>query len=69
MSDFCKGEVWLDGEKMDGVRSVSFRAGVDEMNEVTLSFYAKSVEIKGPADVIRRTTALEVLAESPVHGS
>lgn len=46
-----RGEVFMDGEKVEGVRAVSFSAEVGESNSVILTFNAAAVEVEGLADV------------------
>lgn len=45
-----RGEVWRNGEKVSGVRAVTVRAGVEELNVVTLELFAAEVEIEGLAE-------------------
>lgn len=45
-----RGEVWRNGEPVTGVRGVTVRAGVGELNIVTLELFAAEVEIVGPAE-------------------
>lgn len=47
------GEVWLDGEKLEGVTAVGFHAEAGQANTVSLTFVANSVEIEGEAEVFR----------------
>ena len=35
-----KGEVWMNGQPLKGVRAVSFRSSVDEPTELTITFIA-----------------------------
>lgn len=51
LSAHGRGEVWRNGEKVKGVRSVTVRAGVDQLNVVTLELFAPDVEIEGAADI------------------
>lgn len=46
-----RGEVFVDGQKMSGVRAVRFSSEVDQTNRVTLELIAERVEIGGVADV------------------
>lgn len=47
-----RGEVYLDGEKIDKVRRLKFTAGVGEgPNLLELEICAERVEIIGPAEV------------------
>lgn len=50
LSSHGRGEVWRNGEKVSGVRAVTVRAGVDELNIVTLELFATEVEIEGQAE-------------------
>ena len=50
LSAHGRGEVWRNGEKVEGVRSLTVRAGVDQLNVVTLELYAADVEIECVAD-------------------
>lgn len=44
-----RGEVWRNGEKVSGVRAVTVRGGVGELNVVTLELFASEVEVEGQA--------------------
>lgn len=46
-----RGQVYIDGEKIDGVRAVKAEACVDEANTVTLELIPTRVEVSGPFDV------------------
>lgn len=45
------GEVWRNGEKVESVRAVSVRAGVGELNVVTLEMFASEVEVDCVAEI------------------
>lgn len=51
MTTPTRGHVFMDGVKLHGVRAVSFRAGVDEIAEVTLTLYADAIECDVGAEV------------------
>lgn len=51
MSQHGRGEVLVDGRKIEGVRSIEFRAGVDEVNSVCLDLSVAEVVIDGCVDV------------------
>lgn len=51
MTEHGRGEVLVDGRKVEGVRSIEFRAGVDEVNSVCLDISAAEVVINGCVDV------------------
>lgn len=51
MSAHGRGEVYVDGVKIDRVRGFSFIAAVGECNRMLLDIVAARVEIEGPADV------------------
>ena len=36
-----RGEVWIDGVKIDGLRSIQINAGVDELTLVKLTILAR----------------------------
>lgn len=47
-----RGEVWMDGEKVQHVTSVEVRAAVNEINTVKLTFNAGNVEVEGPLELV-----------------
>ena len=51
MADHGRGEVFIDGVKLDGVRAVSMSAEVDCANSVTLTMIPAEVEIEGVFDI------------------
>ncbi len=55
MSDHGRGEVFVDGAKIDGVLSIAFAAGVGEINTCTLAVSFKEIRIEGPSDIVRVT--------------
>lgn len=69
MSDFRiamngqgRGEVFIDGKKLDGVLSVEFRAGVNEANRLTITMVGAKIDtgdLHGEADVEIEVTSLD----------
>ena len=54
MTGHGRGEVFIDGEKVDRVRSIRFDADAHDMaNELTLTILPETVEIDGPSSVHR----------------
>lgn len=56
MSDHCRGEVFVDGMKLEGVVSVEFHASAakrGDLNRVLIALAPARVEIEGPAAVIQ----------------
>ncbi len=51
MTKHGRGEVFLNGEKVPGVKAVTMSAGVDEVNEVRLTIMPSSIDIEGLFDV------------------
>ena len=52
MTGHGRGDVWLDGVKVEAVRRVEFRAAVGmEANEVVLTLIPERVSVEGPAHV------------------
>lgn len=47
MTGHGRGEVFVNGEKLDGVRSVNLSAGINQENLVTLEIVATTVDISG----------------------
>lgn len=54
MTGHGRGEVFVDGHRVDGVRSIRFEAGADRnsVNEVVMTLVSKSAEIGGPARIV-----------------
>lgn len=44
-------EVWIDGQKMSGVRQVAFFATAGDLTQVDISFFAQSVNKLEPEPV------------------
>lgn len=59
MTSHGKGEVFLDGRKVQHVTGVEFSSGVDRVNTVTLTVRASHVEIEGSALVAIDKTSIE----------
>lgn len=55
LTDHGKGEVFVDGVKLERVKSISITAsaGRDEPNRVTIELISESVEFDGRAVVFR----------------
>ena len=51
MTAHGRGEVFVDGQKIKGVKSLSFSAAVDSPNLLNLTIGAEQVEIDGVACV------------------
>lgn len=51
MSNHGRGEVFIDGNKVEGVRAVSFAAAVDQINVLEIKLGPAEVEIDGVADI------------------
>lgn len=59
-----KGEVFVDGKKLDGVVRVGVSAGVDRINSVTIDFSPQEIEVEGIFDI---TTIGEKFREYAKH--
>lgn len=46
-----RGEIFLNGEKVAGVRKIEISCGVDEINEVRLTLNVDAIEVDGEFDV------------------
>jgi hypothetical protein len=46
-----RGEVFIDGEKVNGVTAIEFSASVDAMSMIKLTFHAADVDVEGVADI------------------
>lgn len=51
MSSHGRGEVFLNGQKVEGVKAVTMAAGVNEVNTVQLTIAPSAIEIEGVFDV------------------
>jgi hypothetical protein len=51
MSNHGRGEVFIDGKKIDCARNVQLSAGVDQANQVTLMLIPDTLDFEGVADV------------------
>ncbi len=51
MHDQGRGEVFIDGNKVGGVKDVEFSTGVNKQNLVKLTFNSESVAIDGVVDI------------------
>lgn len=69
MSGHGRGEVFIDGHRIECVYAVEFNARTNERNEVCLTLIPKAVEIEGPADVVEAPMAeVATMADSePQH--
>lgn len=47
MSGPSRGEIFIDGKKVEGVRGIDIRAAVDEINTVKLTLSCEAVEVDG----------------------
>lgn len=64
MSSHGRGKVLIDDVEVKGVRKISFMAGVDETNIVTLELLAADVKIEGEADVIKQVDITDLTSAS-----
>lgn len=46
-----RGEVFIDGERVENVRAVKMSAGVDELNQVEITLTANELEFEGEVEV------------------
>lgn len=60
MTGHGQGEVWLDGERVEGITEIGFRASANGLNELRLSFNVQEVEIEGPVEIIGDAEVIEV---------
>lgn len=51
MTTHGRGEVFVDGHKVSGVKSFRVTAGVDEANTIDLCIHPETIEIEGEFDV------------------
>lgn len=51
MTDHGRGEVYLNGEKVPGVKAVSISVGVGEVNELTLTIMPTKIDVEGVLEV------------------
>lgn len=51
MTDHGRGELFVDGVKVEGVTAVSISTGVDQANLVTIDMHPAAVEVEGVFDV------------------
>lgn len=58
------GQVFLNGEPVRNLTGIAFKAGVDQINEVTLTLLVEKFEFHGVADV----TTMEHEARTFVEG-
>lgn len=58
MTEHGRGDVFVDGRKVDGVRAVEFSGAVDRRNEVRLTLLTKTVSIEGPAELAQKKVPL-----------
>lgn len=59
-----QGDVFMDGEKVEGVKAVEFRAGVGQTSMVTLTFNAAEVEIEAEVEITTIGDSDRVFAKS-----
>lgn len=51
MTGHGRGEVFIDGQKVPGVKAVEVMAAVDQLNEVRLTLMPHTIEVEGVFDV------------------
>lgn len=51
MSNHGRGEVFVDGAKLIGVKELSLKCAVGEANELTLKMIPDKIEVSGEFDV------------------
>jgi len=51
MSDHGRGELFVDGVKIDCVTGVTVSTAVDSANRVTIQMHAREIEVEGVFDV------------------
>lgn len=59
LTEPTRGEVFIDGEKVNGVTGFVVSGGINKVPEVALTMLARAVEVEVPdATVVRETTDL-----------
>lgn len=66
MTGHGRGEVLIDGHKIDGVRGVEFKSGALGVNVLIIDMLPERVVIEGPADVVE-VSMIEVTTVSDEH--